>query len=86
MIKFRAPINDRQLVGFGLTPHDLSRLESGEQIIVALTSLELDCNIDVCIFYGEDEKDLYNTLARAGIINEKPVPTEILVAGDDTVH
>lgn len=69
MIKFRATGNGRELIGFGLTKKNVEKLKAGRPVVVRLRDLGIPHDIDITLFYGEDERALYTLLDEAGFIS-----------------
>lgn len=87
MIKFRSSDKHRELVGLGITEDNLREMKKGYPVLVKFRDLEMDTNIEVCIFYGENEKALFKVLKDAGLIGgDTKINGEIPVATDETVN
>lgn len=71
MIKFRASGDGREVVGLGLTARNIELLKQGKPILVKLSALGIETNIEITIIYGEDEKSLYRDLRKAGLVSDE---------------
>lgn len=76
MIKFRATGEKGQMVGFGLVPGSLDLLREGKPIHVKLSDMGIDTDIEVLIFFGESEKEIYRRMKAMGAVTDE---TEIRV-------
>ena len=62
MIKFIGDSRENKghkLVGLGISEGNVIKLKEGKPILVKLNEMIPDCNIDVLIFYGKTEQELY---------------------------
>ena len=67
MIKFAAQGKDgTTLVGFGLSEQNVEKLKAGQPIHVEGSQVGLE-KVQVLIFYGKTEKEMYDNLKSEGI-------------------
>jgi hypothetical protein len=78
MIKFRATGEDgREMIGFGITKKNVEKLKEDMPIKVSLDKqMGLEHKIDIVIFYGDSEKEIYKRLKKGGLVSGE---TEIKV-------
>lgn len=87
MIKFKSMSGNRQIVGIGITDDVVRDLKKGKPVVMTMQDVEIDSNIEIFLFYGQDESSLYTVLKKAGIITPKTkVVGEIPIAFDPTVN
>ncbi len=70
MIKFLATNQDtgRRLLGFGVTPGNISRLIAGQPIKVDLSEMDKALDLDLLIFFGESEETMHAWFQEFGMI------------------
>jgi hypothetical protein len=70
MIKFVSEGKDRKVIGFGLTERNLELLKEGKPILVDLAGLGVP-SVQITIFYGKDEKTIYQDLKNHGFVSDE---------------
>lgn len=62
MIKFTGERDGRRLVGFGISEGNIGKLREGKPIVVDLDEMIPGCKMEVLIFYGATEREMYEEI------------------------
>ncbi len=73
MIKFLADGKDGPMVGFGLQPENLARLRADEPIVIDLSEMIPDLDLQVVIFYVADIDQLQKQMRKHGMLTDETV-------------
>lgn len=72
MVKFKATINNKNFIGLGLSETNIYKLREGLPIHV--DGKEIGIDHDIGIFYGKNEKELYEMVKPYLGKNTKIIP------------
>lgn len=87
MIKFVVTGDGKIVIGLGIVAKNVEYLKKGHPIPVKLSEMGFESNMEILLFYGEDETALFKMLEGAGLITDNTkVNGKNPVAGNDEVH
>ncbi len=73
MIKFLADGKDGPMIGLGLQPENLARLQRDEPIVIDLRKIKPDLEIDLVIFFVADIDRLQQQMRDHGILTDETI-------------
>lgn len=70
MIRFRADTNKGTVIGLGLSKLNVERIQNGKPILVPLSSLGIETEDKILLFYGEDERSMSAEMRKVGLLTD----------------